>query len=76
MESQQRPYFKTIDDAFAWMEEDCNEECMDNYRFAFDDDHKAVLAYEDRQQEGCCGFYDVHICVDGRDAMIGCNYGH
>lgn len=52
------------------------EECIDNYRFAYQDDSAAMTAYENAKDNGCCGFYDVDIMVANRLATIGCNYGH
>ena len=68
--------FKTKEDAFDWMEEQVDDPCVDNYRFAFIDDENEMITYENLQATGCCGFFDVEIMVDGKLATIGCNYGH
>lgn len=53
-----------------------DEDCVDNYRFAFKDDPAQMKEYERRQYDGCCGFYEKLVSIDGRLALIGCNYGH
>lgn len=53
-----------------------NESCVDNFRFAFNDDAAAVAAYEAARDNGCCGSTDRTIVIAGRLASIGCNYGH
>jgi hypothetical protein len=40
------------------------------------DDAEGMAEYDAKAAGGCCGFYDRHITVLGRPAMIGCNYGH
>jgi hypothetical protein len=73
------PPFATKEEALDWMYEGFerdDERCIDNERFAFLDDSKAVNEYENIKEGGCCGFYDVEIVVDGRPAIMGCNYGH
>jgi len=67
--------FKSEDEAKDWLGEQ-DLECADNYRFAFIDDHEAVNKYEEIQSNGCCGFFDSIIEINGRRAYIGCNYGH
>jgi len=51
-------------------------DCVDNCRVARKDVPEEVLAYEASAAEGCCGFYDTEILVDGVVFLIGCNYGH
>jgi hypothetical protein len=51
-------------------------DCMDNERFAFLDDENGMMAYKEASTRGCCGFFDRHVMVNGRAAIIGCNYGH
>ena len=51
-------------------------ENYDNYRFAYEDDHEGMGLYEDRKENGCCGSMDLCITINGRPAMMGCNYGH
>lgn len=53
-----------------------SEENVDNYRFAFKDDPAQMEEYFKRQYDGCCGFYEKVVRIDGRLALIGCNYGH
>jgi hypothetical protein len=62
--------------AFDWLEEKCNDPCIDNYRFAYADEESAKDGYYAKLLKGCCGFADVPIMVGGRQAFIGCNYGH
>lgn len=70
--------FETEQDAANWMYDEAvvDEECIDNYRFAFKDDHNTMIVYLQAQQDGCCGFFDEDIIVAGREASIGCNFGH
>jgi hypothetical protein len=64
-------------EAIAWMYEQVGEdECVDGERFAYEDDEKAMARYEDVKSDGCCGFFDRDISIAGRNAVIGCNYGH
>ncbi len=70
------PTFSTKEDAFDWMENELDHDCVDNHRFAYDDDQEDVAKYEQQRESGCCGFFDAAIMVDGRSATIGCNYGH
>lgn len=66
--------------AFEWMygvlARDENDDCIDNRRFAFEDDAAAVARYEEQEQDGCCGFFDRRVQVNGRYALVGCNFGH
>lgn len=62
--------------AFDWMKLQVDDPCVDNERFAFLDDLPAMDLYETQQLNGCCGFFDEEIEINGRKAMIGCNYGH
>jgi len=55
---------------------DMDVDNIDNVRFAFKDDVEAMEAYENQRDNGCCGSIDVDITVNGRPAVIGCNYGH
>lgn len=56
----------------AWVD----DPYTDNIRFAFCDDPTAMEEYDEAKRNGCCGFFDKDIFVDGREAVIGCNYGH
>lgn len=71
-----REDFESKDAAFDWLEKKVDDPCMDNYRFAFEDDDKQMQAYEQSKLDGCCGFWDEKISINGRAARIGCNYGH
>lgn len=71
--------FASEKEAAKWMYEErlADEEYFDNYRFAFVDDSDARIRYEEARESGCCGFFDTdRISVNGRQAMIGCNFGH
>ena len=72
------PVFATYEYAVAWMEqpEQAGDPCMDNYRFAYDDDATALAEYDRLRSNGCCAFFDEDIIVAGRLAHIGCNFGH
>lgn len=52
------------------------EECKDNYRFAYHDDSAAMAEYERQREDGCCGFYDTVVRIGERIASMGMNYGH
>ena len=71
------PTFNSEDEAFDWMY-DCvkDEDCVDNFRFAYKDDPAQVEMYEEIYRSGCCGNFDVTVIINGRMAMVGCNYGH
>lgn len=70
--------FETEKDAATWMYDEAiaGEECVDNYRFSFKYDTNTMTAYLEAQNDGCCGFFDADIIVAGREATIGCNFGH
>lgn len=71
------PEFASQKAAVDWLYEQMQtEECVDNFRFAFVDDPLGMALYLAKQQDGCCGFFDREILVEGRKAHIGCNYGH
>ena len=48
----------------------------DNYRFARVGNDTEEAEYEAAVFEGCCGFYDKTIKVNGVEVMIGFNHGH
>jgi hypothetical protein len=56
------------------------EECCDNFRFAYCDDLAGMAKYERQICEGCCGFCDVEVYILSgnviRMAHMGFNYGH
>ena len=68
--------FKTKTEALDWMKEEINDSCIDNERFAYIDNSNDIKEYNLKIKNGCCGFFDKEILVDGKPAMIGCNYGH
>lgn len=70
------PSFDTEADAFAWMDKQVDDPCVDNHRFAFLADHPAVENFWEKSNEGCCGSFNKSIIVAGKHALIGCNYGH
>lgn len=70
------PSFATKEEAFEWMTGQVDDPCIDNYRFAFLDDNNMMVEYERKANQGCCGSADYDIMVDGRRAVVGCNYGH
>ena len=63
-------------EAVEWVTEYVDDPCVDNERFAFLDDEEAMRAYEIRKDSGCCGDFDALVLVGGREATVGCNYGH
>jgi hypothetical protein len=48
----------------------------DNYRSAFVDDPVQYAEYEAIERRGCCGAFDMSVMIDGREFIMGCNYGH
>lgn len=70
------PSFATVEEAMEWMYEQVDDPCVDNDRFAFEDDAVACQAYAHQVLRGCCGFFDEVVLVGGKAANIGCNYGH
>jgi len=70
------PTFASRDAAFDWVERAVDDPCVDNYRFAFEDDAEAVAKYQTAKHRGCCGSFDRTVLVAGKQARIGCNYGH
>lgn len=70
--------FDSEKEASEWMYDEAlsGEECIDNYRFSFQDDSISMIKYVHAEDSGCCGFFDEDIMVAGRLAKIGCNFGH
>lgn len=69
------PSFDSEEEAWDWMMlEDLD--CVDNYRFARLNSVEELEEYEKRLGNGCCGYRDCLVVVDGQPAKIGCNYGH
>ncbi|RYD78742.1 MAG: hypothetical protein EOP84_13900, partial [Verrucomicrobiaceae bacterium] len=65
--------FDTREQAEEAMRDDVDDPCMDNYRFAYEDDPAAMQEYETISEGGCCGSYNRLVLVGGRRAWIGCN---
>ena len=68
--------FDTKELAIAWIVNDVEDPCVDNERFAFCYNSKAMEEYKKQKDDGCCGFADEKVLVGGVIAMVGCNYGH
>lgn len=51
-------------------------EYNDNYRLARIDDPFELAVYHYQVGNGCCGYYDDEISIDGVEFKIGFNYGH
>lgn len=51
-------------------------EYADNFRAAPVNNPKLWAKYKEAFDEGCCGFFDTSIYIDGVQWDIGCNYGH
>lgn len=68
--------FDSKQDAFEWLADELDHDCVDNLRFCFLDDPAGVGEYEKAAEYGCCGSRDVEITVEGRPARVGANYGH
>lgn len=71
-----RPAFSSKKEALDWMYKEVDDLCVDNERFAYYNDEKAMAAYDKQVDEGCCGSFDQDVVINGRLARIGCNYGH
>lgn len=70
--------FDSEQEAFDWMQLEllAGEEFMDSFRLGYLDDPASMAAYEKIRFGGCCGSHDGEIRVGGREAMVGCNFGH
>lgn len=68
--------FKTVGAAWNWLEREVDDPYTDNHRFCYLYDPDDVEMYERQMAAGCCGFFDEYITINGREARIGCNYGH
>lgn len=69
--------FKTKEEALNYLKHKYEEDCGDNYRFAFlSGDSESLETYRQRYLQGCCGFEDRIVLVNGEKAVLGCNYGH
>ena len=69
-------HFSSENSAMSYLDDRFGDDCMDNERFAYCDDAEAIEKYNQQQNEGCCGCFDIYVYVGGRKALIGCNYGH
>ena len=69
--------FQTKEEAFDWLHTQTGgDTCIDNERFAFVHDNRAMAEYDRKEANGCCGFLDEDITIMGVPAKIGLNYGH
>lgn len=68
--------FETLADAQEAMIASVRDDCVDNIRFAYVDDKRAMERYNRQQDRGCCGSCDWIVWIAGREAKLGCNYGH
>lgn len=72
------------DEAFArkilaWAERKVKENDMDycdNFRVADLNVEEQIKFYKKMQSQGCCGFFDEIIEIEGKTIMIGWNFGH
>ena len=51
-------------------------EYVDNVRIAREGDEAAWKQYHRQIEQGCCGFFDTTVVIDGVKWYIGCNHGH
>lgn len=68
--------FTNTDEAWAWMQDEVDDPCKDNYRMAHEDDAIQMAEYQAAIEDGCCGSFDALVEIDGKRVWIGCNYGH
>jgi hypothetical protein len=68
--------FATLGEAYRWMEDELDDDCVDNHRHAVVGNAEQEAAYERDLQDGCCGFFDRVVLIAGVETKIGCNYGH
>lgn len=72
--------FNTPEEAFIWLEDYIhniiNDWCDDNYRFCYIGDKETESIYDTSLSKGGDGFMDIQVIIDGKRAVIGCNYGH
>ena len=68
--------FDSVEDAFDWLNNKADDSCIDNERFSFVHDYRAMAEYDRREANGCCGSLDEDITIRGVPAKIGLNYGH
>lgn len=70
------PTFATLEEAEEWMEQQVDDSCVDNHRYAKCSDGQAVEQYRKQEANGCCGFFDAEVMIAGELWLVGCNYGH
>ena len=65
-------------EAWKWVYEKVDDPFVDNYRLEYLDvnPRAAWAAYDAIRDSGCCGSFDAKVIIGGREAMIGCNFGH
>lgn len=51
-------------------------EFRDNFRVICDGDPFETIMYSYFLSQGCCGYYDKVVDIDGKTYKIGFNYGH
>ncbi len=71
--------FPTPKAALAWFAEYARTEGLeyaDNFRFGFRDNAGSMRSYDKLRLRGCCGEDEADVMVAGRQAIVGCNYGH
>jgi hypothetical protein len=69
-------YFDSFDEAIEWMRDIVDDQCISNIRYSYADDDIGMEKFMEIESAGCCGSIDYGIVVNGRVAIIGCNYGH
>lgn len=69
-------YHESLESAYEFMYEQITDINIDNITFAWLDDEKGVKDYFNICSAGCCGRFDAEVNIQGRKAIIGCNYGH
>ena len=74
--SNKTPSFDNESDAMEWMMKQVDDPYIDNERLAYTDDEDLMRCYTAAKSRGCCGEFDELIVINGRQAMIGCNFGH
>jgi hypothetical protein len=61
-------------DAFV---EDDGLEYADNQRYGLTSDLTSMALFEEARSRGCCGSFETTVTdLQGREWMVGCNYGH
>jgi len=76
LNTEPTPSFVSYEEAYNWMIEKVDDPCIDNIRFAYQDNSIEMEKYSVDKDDGCCGSFDSEVFVDGVLCTIGCNYGH